>query len=106
MKNLFVTLLLFFSFVSCQEDETLTMLSGKGIEVDTIQEIASRNSNSEIEQLYQLQTDKIAMLINAIQLENDVYVLKLSAEDAASLGIPDSTYSLVQSILVDYNATR
>lgn len=106
MKHLFyfAVILGSCSIISCQDD-TLELLSDKGIEVNTLKEAASRSiqTDDDKELIYRLQTDQIGMLINSIQKVDSAYVITLSAEDAKALGIPDSTYALAESILANYN---
>lgn len=87
---------------ACQDDSILDAATEKGIDKTILHDAISRSIDDE-EMLYRLQTDHIGMLINSIQKVDSTYVLTISQDDAKELGIPDSTYSLVQSITANYN---
>ncbi len=89
---------------ACQDDSTLEALTEKGVDKTVLYDAASRSIDDE-DILYKLQTDQIGMLINGIQRVGDQYVLTITQEDAHELGIPDSTYSIVQSIVINYNSS-
>jgi len=89
---------------ACQDDSTLDALTEKGVDKTILQEVVSRSIDDE-DILYKLQTDHIGMLINGIQKVDNQYVLTITKDDAHELGISDSTYSIVQSIVINYNSS-
>lgn len=84
---------------SCQDDSILEALHDKGIDVES----AALSRSITEDEVYQFQTDKLAMLINSIEKIDSEYILTLSPEDAYTLGISDSLYHVAESILMDYN---
>lgn len=92
--------ILLVSLISCSDDTNDCIEQGNNITKDCANEISTRcGRQCDIEYLHNLQSDKMAMILDRIVFMDSTYLLNLSLEESRLIGIPDSIYGKGLSVV-------